>query len=200
MTMKRRSLPLADVPVDLGLLPLALPTILDDDLAAAHGSAYSDLAAFAIDIDRLYWLDPEDARLPFGWEVFLTEYYLLAWAMKQPERGQALLTAMCLPLLEEDAEGHSEPPLGGQLVFAVYDAVARCALPDDLRSLFLHWRNAPRELLGTLHELHISADATAERLAAHCLDVAIQPPLAAATRVSLEQIRSGQLQAEGSLR
>ncbi len=39
-------------------------TIMNQELAAAHGSNYVDLAAFAIDIDRVYWLDPDDARLP----------------------------------------------------------------------------------------------------------------------------------------
>jgi hypothetical protein len=186
--MKRRtSLPLA-TPNQSGL---GLPTIMDRDLAAAHGSTYVYLAVFAIDIDRVYWLDPEDARLPFGWEVFLTEYYLLTWANAQGERSPEMLDAICTPLLEETP---GEPPLGGQLVFAVYDAVARGVLPEQLRSLFTSWRHAPRELLQTLHELHENSAATAKQLAAHCLAADLQPPLAAATRQSLEQIVSGELQ------
>jgi hypothetical protein len=39
---------------------------MNQELAAAHGSNYVDLAAFAIDIDRVYWLDPDDARLPLS--------------------------------------------------------------------------------------------------------------------------------------
>ena len=184
---RRKSLPLAN-PNQSGL---GLPTIMDRDLAAAHGSTYIYLAAFAIDIDRVYWLDPEDTALPFGWEVFLTEYYLLTWANAQGERSQEVLDAICTPLLEETP---GEPPLGGQLVFAVYDAVTRGALPEQLRTLFTSWRNAPRELLQTLHELHENALATAQQLAAHCLAAELQPPLAAPTRHSLEQIQSGELQ------
>ena len=42
------------------------PTIMDRALAAEHGPAYVQLAVFAIDIDRLYALDPERPALPFG--------------------------------------------------------------------------------------------------------------------------------------
>lgn len=185
--MKRRTLPLAN-PSQAGL---GLPTIMDRDLAAAHGSAYVFLAAFAIDIDRVYWLDPEDTRLPFGWEVFLTEYFLLTWAQAQGERSHELLDAVCTPLLEETP---GEPPLGGQVVFAVYDALARGALPETMRTLFTSWRHAPRELLQNLHALHETSVATAKLLAAHCLAADLQPPLAAPTRLSLEQIASGELQ------
>lgn len=185
--MKRRSLPLS-TPSQAGL---GLPTIMDRDLAAAHGSAYVFLAVFAIDIDRVYWLDPEDASLPFGWEVFLTEYFVLSWAHAQGERSQELLDAICTPLLEETP---GEPPLGGQVVFAVYDAVARGALPEALKTLFTSWRHAPRELLQNLQTLHASAGASAKQLAAHCLAADLQPPLAPPTRQSLEQIVSGELQ------
>ena len=56
---------------------LGLPTIMDRELAAAHGVTYVHLAVFAIDVDRVYWLEPEHEGLPFGWEVFLTEQFLL---------------------------------------------------------------------------------------------------------------------------
>ncbi|HET8932187.1 MAG TPA: hypothetical protein VFN67_02050 [Polyangiales bacterium] len=170
---------------------LGLPTIMDRDLAAAHGSTYVYLAVFAIDIDRVYWLDPEDTRLPFGWEVFLTEWYLLTWANAQAERGPEVLDAICTPLLEETP---GEPPLGGQLVFAVYDAVTRGVLPEQLRTLFTSWRHAPHELLQNLEALHKNALASAKQLAAHCLAADLQPPLAAPTRHTLEQIQSGELQ------
>jgi hypothetical protein len=160
-------------------------TILDRQLAAAHGSSYLDLAAFAIDIDRVYWLDPEDERLPFGWEVFLTEHYLLRWAELQQPAGVGVetLSAVCAPLLSEKP---GEPPLGGQVVFAVYDAVVRGALPDELRELFSSWRHAPRELLRALHELRESGPALLTELAAHCLAAQLQPPLAATTIRALE--------------
>jgi hypothetical protein len=186
--MKRRtSLPLANP----SHAALGLPTIMDRDVAAAHGSAYVRLAVFSIDIDRVYWLDPEDASLPFGWEVFLTEYFLLTWAHEQAERSQEVLDAMCTPLLEESP---GEPPLGGQVVFAVYDAAARGALPEPLRNLFAGWRHVPRELLDNLRGLHATAANTAQRLATHCLEADLQPPLAPPTRHSLEQIKSGALQ------
>lgn len=156
-------------------------TIMDQELAAAHGSSYVDLAAFAIDIDRVYWLDPEDERLPFGWEVFLTEQYLLDCS----QAGQDLLIAMCAPLLEEQP---GEPPLGGQIVFAVYDAMVRGALPDELRELYSSWRHAPRDLLRALHDLRESGPASLKQLAEHSLGAALQPPMAAATRQALEQL------------
>lgn len=166
---------------------LDLHTVMDHALAVAHGSGYVDLAVFAIDIDRVYWLDPEDERLPFGWEVFLTEHLLLDWSNAQEHRGKALLAALCAPLLVEKP---GEPPLGGQIVFAVYDAVVRGALPDELLDLFASWRSAPRELLHALHELREAGPAILEQLAEHCLRAELQPPLAAATRQALEQLRA----------
>lgn len=175
---------------------LALHTIMDPQLAAAHGSSYVDLAAFAIDVDRVYWLAPEDERLPFGWEVLLTEHYLLRWCETHVALRHELLEAICAPLLQERP---GEPPLGGQIVFAVYDALVRGALPDELRNLFASWRHAPRELLHALHELRESGRATLKRLAVHCLSVDLQPPLAATTRETLEQICfAEQPQASGS--
>jgi hypothetical protein len=167
---------------------------MDRDLVASYGSAYVQLAVFAIDIDRVYWLEPEDATLPFGWEVFLTEYYLLATAAgsgsQPPAASQELLEALCLPLLDETP---GEPPLGGQVVFAIYDAVTRGALPAALTALFHRWHSPPRELVTQLAELHAQADATAQRLAAHCLAAELIPALAAPTRDALEQICSAQL-------
>jgi len=151
---------------------------MDQALAAAHGSSYVDLAAFAIDIDRVYWLDPDDERLPFGWEVFLTERYLSTWTQVHKQAGHDLLLTMCAPLLEEQP---GEPPLGGQIVFAVYDAMVRGALPDELRELFASWRHAPRDLLRALHDLRESGPASLKQIAEHCLGAAVQPPLAATT-------------------
>lgn len=184
--MKRKtSLPLAS-PNQTGL---GLPTIMDRELAAAHGSAYVHLAVFAIDVDRVYWLDPEDNRLPFGWEVFLTEHYLLAWASATGTHAE-VIEAVCAPLLEETP---GEPPLGGQIVFAVYDAVVRGALPQALTGLFTGWRNPPRELVSVLQELHNTSDASAQQLAKHCLEASVEPPLAPPTRQALENIQRGQL-------
>jgi hypothetical protein len=185
--MKRKSsLPLAS-PTQTGL---GLPTIMDRDLAAAHGAAYVHLAVFAIDIDRVYWLDPEDDTLPFGWEVFLTEYYLLARKSASDAVSDELLEGICTPLLEETP---GEPPLGGQIVFAIYDAVARGAVPQALTNIFTSWKHPPRDLIAALKELHAKRDDTARQLATYCLEAELEPPLAPPTREALESIRSGQL-------
>ena len=177
----KKSLPLAP-PTQSGL---GLPTIMNRDLAAAHGVAYVHLAVFCIDIDRVYWLDPEDGSLPFGWEVFLTEFYVL---YTQPARE--ILEGMCTELLEETP---GEPPLGGQIAFAVFDAVQRGALDPALTDVFGSWKNPPRELVTQLAELHRGAADNAKRLAEHCLQAEITPPLAPPTREALEKIASGQL-------
>ena len=185
--MKRKtSLPLAK-PAQSGL---GLPTIMDRDIAAAHGSAYVHLVVFCIDVDRVYWLDPEDSGLPFGWEVFITEFYLLAWAHAHPDCFAEVVEAVCAPLLEETP---GEPPLGGQVAFATYDAIARGALPRELTALFSSWRSPPRELVSELSALHADAAATAERLATYCLSADVEPPLAPPTREALERIRTGEL-------
>jgi hypothetical protein len=163
---------------------LGLPTIMDRDLVAAHGVKYVHLAVFAIDIDRVYWLDPEADDLPFGWEVFLTERFLLSQSSAEPE----LLESICMPLLEETP---GEPPLGGQLVFAIYDAVQRGELPEELRKLFFAWRSPPRELLAGLAELHRNAQTHLPALVEHCLQAELSPPLAPPTREALLKMLSG---------
>jgi hypothetical protein len=186
--MKRKpSLPLAPTQTGLGL-----PTIMDRDLAGTYGVDYVHLAVLAIDIDRVYWLDPDDESLPFGWEVFLTEYYLLTRHPPPRAADRELLEAVCTPLLEETP---GEPPLGGQLVFAVYDALSRGHLPSALQPLFRTWRRAPKELAAGLDALHAQAHSRAQMLAEHCLQAALDPPLAPPTRATLERIRSGELQA-----
>ena len=176
---RRRKLPLASPDTSLGL-----PTIMDRDLAAAHGVEYVHLAVFSIDIDRVYWLEPELASLPFGWEVFLTEWYLLS--RKLGDAGD-MLEAICGTLLEETP---GEPPLGGQLVFAIYDALTRGALPESLRTVFRAWKQPPRELLNSLAGLHARGADAARTLAEHCLNAELEPPLAPPTRAALEQFRA----------
>lgn len=184
---RKPSLPLAPTQTGLGL-----PTIMDRDLAASYGVNYVHLAVFAIDVDRVYWLEPEDERLPFGWEVFLTEYYLLARTPPPRAAERELLEALCTPLLEETP---GEPPLGGQLVFAIYDALGRGHLPHPLQALFRSWNKAPTELVAGLAALHADAHSHARAFAAHCLDAELEAPLAPPTRAALERIRTGELQA-----
>jgi hypothetical protein len=176
----RRNLPLA--PKDPGL---GLPTIMDRDLAAAHGVEYVHLAVFAIDIDRVYWLDPEQNNLPFGWEVFLTERFLIAHMGVITDARRDLIDTLCAPLLEETP---GEPPLGGQIIFAVYDAVVRGALPSELTAVFASWRNPPRDLVASLADLHTHAPTWEKKLAAHCLAAELTPPLAPPTRETLTRM------------
>ena len=186
--MKRKpSLPLAPTQTGLGL-----PTIMDRDLAGTYGANYVHLAVLAIDIDRVYWLDPDDTSLPFGWEVFLTEYYLLSREAPPRAADQELFEAVCTPLLDESP---GEPPLGGQLVFAIYDALSRGLLPSALRPLFRAWRRVPKELVTGLDAMHAQAHSRAQALAEHCLQAPLDPPLAPPSRDTLERIRSGELQA-----
>jgi hypothetical protein len=189
---RKRSLPLAPAQTGLGL-----PTIMDRDLVAAHGVKYVHLAVFAIDIDRVYWLEPEHPTLPFGWEVFLTEWFLLAHDPELEQERCDLLAAICGTLLDESP---GEPPLGGQIVFAIYDAVKRGALPEQLATLFSNWRNPPRELVTQLATLHARGADNARSLANHCLSVDIEPPLAPPTRETLQRIVSGEVEPTAATR
>ncbi len=183
--MAKRTLPkLQEAQAGLGL-----PTIMDRALAAAHGALYVHLAVFAIDIDRAYWLDPERNDLPFGWEVFLTECYVLGRIDASQAVQRDMLEAACSELMEESP---GEPPLGGQLVFAIYDAVQRGALPSELRALFAGWHAKPRELVHSIKKLWDDRDATIVSLAKACLAEEMEPPLAPPTRAVLEEMAAGQ--------
>jgi hypothetical protein len=184
--MPKRLLPkLQDAQVGLGL-----PTIMDRALAAAHGSRYVHLAVFAIDIDRVYWLDPERTDLPFGWEVFLTERYLLDHVDASDPKQRDLLEATCADLMEESP---GEPPLGGQLAFAVYDALQRGQLPKELGAMFKRWRMPPKSLVQSLAKLWNASAEQSVTLAAACLDAELSPPLAEPTKKALEAMRDGKL-------
>jgi hypothetical protein len=159
----KRKLPLAP-PVRARLEP---PTIMDRALAAEHGSMYIQLAAFAIDVDRVYVAQEDEPALPFGWEVFVTECYLLARIDPLRDMQRVLLQDTCLAILEQPPE---EQGYGSQLLFAVYDAVDRGFFPEAL------WQ-APERALVTC--------------AAHGLSSALDPPLASPTRQALEQMRAG---------
>jgi hypothetical protein len=172
---------------------LGLPTIMDRALAAAHGARYVHLAVFAIDIDRAYWLDPERSDLPFGWEVFVTECHVLGSLLSSQQDGtetvqRELLEAVCMDVMDETP---GEPPLGGQLVFAVYDAVQRKLLPTELRALFAAWHSPPAELRSSLDKLWSSAQPNLVELAKACLAMELEPPLAPPTVIALQAMASG---------
>ncbi len=160
---------------------LGLPTIMDRALAAKHGAPYVHLAAFAIDVDRVReavegYGDPR----PFGWEVLLTEVYVLA---RFGRDGGALLEDVVLSILEGEPDA-----LGGQLAFAVWDAVERSELPVELRRAFASWRARPKELVRALGKLWPDAPRLAAELAGGCLEAPLDPPLAPPTREALERM------------
>jgi hypothetical protein len=163
---------------------LGLATIMDRELATEYGVGYVHLAVFAIDVDRVYWLDPDSESLPFGWEVFLTELRLLSLVDPASPRDRQMVASVAASVLEGDA------PVGAQIVFAVYDAVTRGKLDPELGKLFQTWRRPPDDLTRALADLWGDETANARKLADHCLRAEIQPPLAAPTAEVLEAIRA----------
>jgi hypothetical protein len=183
-----------------GEAKLELPTIMDRGLAVKHGALYVHLAAFAIDVDRVFAAvapDDEDDigltgeaepyELPFGWEVFLTSARLRALDPNDP-KVLAMLEETCAFVLDQapDEQGY-----GSQLVFGVYDAVQRGTLPESLTDLFRSWRARPKQLERALDELW-KDDAALPAVAARCASVTLDPPLAPPTRTALQQMAAGE--------
>src|SRR4051794_4248904 len=101
---------------------------MDRALAQRYGSTYVHAAAFAIDIDRVHEQCGDDESWPFGWEVLLTEAYL-AHFLGGPIYLQ-LLEDMCLQVLDlPKLKQDQQAPLGSQITFAMYAAVAHKQLP-----------------------------------------------------------------------
>jgi hypothetical protein len=167
---------------------LGLKTIMDRQLAVTLGSKYVHLAAFAIDVDRVYWLEPERSDLPFGWEVFLSEHEVLARFDRESLSDRELLAAMCVNVLEAPP---GEPALGGQIVFAIYDAVRRGQLDPEMSALFAAWQKPPEDLVASLAQLWAAPTESAKRLAEHCLRATLTPPLAPPTQITLEALAKG---------
>jgi len=164
---------------------LELPTIMNSALAARYGASYVQLAAFAIDADRVYVLDPAADRLAFGWEVFLTECRAVSALPADDERACALLEETCLSILEQPPDDQG---LGSQLVFAVHDAIERGLYPGELAAVFRSWRKPPRQLRSALDALWTDAETQLATCATHCLNVALDPPLTPPTRKALERM------------
>lgn len=163
---------------------LGLPTIMDRALAARHGVAYVHLVAFAIDVDRVREaVEGYDDPRPFGWEVFLTEAYLLA---RFGAEHRALLEDVVLSILDGEPDA-----LGSQLAFSVWDALERGALPRELRDAFKSWRARPDELVRALAKLWEKGDALVRELAESTLAVELEPPLAPPTREALAAMAQG---------
>jgi hypothetical protein len=167
---------------------LGLSTIMDRQLAVTLGTKYVHLAVFAIDIDRVYWLEPERSDLPFGWEVFLCELEVLEQFDPESASDRELVAAMCANVLEAPP---GEPALGGQIVFAIYDAVRRGQLDAELAALFMTWHRPPEDLVASLAKLWEAPAESAKRLAEHCLRASLTPPLAPPTLARLEALAKG---------
>jgi hypothetical protein len=170
---------------------LGAPTIMEPALAARHGAPYVHLAVFAIDVDRVRaFVEAEHPEhdLPFGWEVFLTELYLLRSFDAEHPRALAVIEDACLSVLELGTDPEGEPPLGSQLPFAVHDAVQRGVLPGHLASLFASWRGRAGGLVQELEPLWREAHRHGPALASLCLEVPMEPPLPGPTVHALEEL------------
>ena len=169
---------------------LGRPTVMDRALAQKHGAAYVHLAAFAIDIDRVRELDPEDGTLPFGWEVALTDAYVTrVLAARQKDGVASLLEDAVLSVLElPRPTQHEAGPLGTQLPFAVYTATERGELPETLSGCFRVWKKPPHGLARDVSKL-IDDEPTMREVIAFCLAADISPPLVEPVRASLDALR-----------
>jgi hypothetical protein len=153
------------------------------------------LCAFAIDVDRIYVIDPDAPQLAFAWEVFITGCYLRHSIDPRDPAQHSLLEDSCLAILEQapDDQGY-----GSQLLFAVYDAIERGYYPATLRPMFRSWSSRPRQLIKALDGLWSDADPQLVACAQYCLSPevgrALSPALAPSTRQCLERMREGDWQ------
>lgn len=175
---------------------LGTPTIMNPVLAAKYGVPYVRLAAFAIDVDRVRVLYEHDERgdssLPFGWEVFLTEAYLLENFDPERDVPRVLVEEVVLDVVDSTP---NVEVLGAQLPFALYDACARGTWPpaiaDQLRRA---WTKLPEALVSDLAPFWSNVDAEVVRCAHAVLDAPLDPPPAPPTTDALRwmiQSRSG---------
>ncbi len=174
-----------DLPI-AGDTRLGQPTVMDRGLAAKYGTRYVHLTAFAIDVDRLRAhieeeADPE-SLWPFGWEVFLTEMYMLAVLDPAAREDYGLIEDVCVHIFEL---GPQQQALGAQIPFAVFDAVNRGAWPDSLLPLFVDWDRSANNLVQDLKPLWEHAEDEAADLADACLRAPMQPPFAPPTKHAL---------------
>jgi hypothetical protein len=162
---------------------LGRPTIMDRALAQRYGTQYVYLAAFAIDVDRVRAYDEEG--LPFAWEVYLTEAQLKRLIESAPHDPVPMLEEMCLAIFELPRPRPGEQgPLGSQLPFAIYTAIARGILPAALGQCFASWKKPPVDLIDDVRAMEGDASLL-PRLARHCLGADIQPPLIGPVREAL---------------
>lgn len=177
--MAKRALPQAPS----GAERLGSPTIMERALAVKHGVPYVHLTVFAIDVDRVRVAtdDREDER-PFGWEVFLTECYLLEEVDPRAEGTAALIEDVLLGILELPP---GQEVLGTQLPFAVWHAVRSQGWPEALTRALSGWKARPEPLGKDLDRLFAERDVERAALARMCLSVPLSPGLAAPTEAVL---------------
>lgn len=169
---------------------LGQATMMDRDLAAQHGVAYVHLAAFAIDVDRIYGAT-EDETLPLGWEVFLLLAYVLGRFAQESERDRLLLEDTASTLL---ASGTGEPRLGACLAFALHEGTARELLDPSLKALFKRWRSPSKQLKKALDAQFADPTGALVAAATHCLETPLHPPLSPPTVASLQQMVDGEFE------
>jgi hypothetical protein len=151
--------------------------IMDRALAHRYGTSYVYLAAFAIDIDRVHELDPEDGSLPFGWEVWLVERYLVKLFGEATEDPVQMVEHACLSVMDlPHVKPGQQAPFGSQLPFAIYSGVARKLLPNRLGDAFHVWKKPPLDLLDDLRIIDEKVEL-GPKLVQHCLQAKVQPAL-----------------------
>jgi len=164
---------------------LGRATIMDRALAQRYGSTYVHLAAFAIDVDRVREQEQEPSALPFAWEVYLTEAQLGVLVETARHDPTPMIEETCLGILEQPrSKREGAGPLGSQLPFAIYTAVARGILPARLGQCFASWTKPPVDLIEDVERL-AKAEGMLARLVDHCLDARIEPPLIEPVRSAL---------------
>lgn len=168
---------------------LGQSTIMDRGLAQRYGAPYVHLAAFAIDIDRVHQLEDERSSLPFAWEVFLTEMRLARFMDEAQVDPAPMFEDMCLAVMDLP-RNQGQGPLGAQLPFAMYVAVAHQHLPARVGTCFGAWKKPPVELIEDTAKLANQAGLL-ERLAAHCLGAALTPPLVEPVKQALLAMQAG---------
>lgn len=158
---------------------------MDRALALEHGVRYVHAVVFAIDVDRVRDAreSADDEELPFAWEVFLTEAYLVRTLDPKDAAVRTMLEDIVASILELPPS--EEGVLGTQLPFAVWHAVERGVWPADLRSLFRPWKARPKDLMKELDALCADEAAQVATLARVCREAPIRPPLAAPTLEAL---------------
>ncbi|MCA9581051.1 MAG: hypothetical protein KC416_04610 [Myxococcales bacterium] len=156
---------------------LGLRTIMDPELAATLGTTYVHLAAFAIDVDRIFVAFDGDEEWPFGGEVFLTEAFLLSILDPSLEEHVSLIEDACLSAMTRSREGAC---LGAQLPFALYSAQAAGRWPHPHEDLFRRWKKKPPSL-AEIDDLWAGGDDALQDVAELCLEAPLDAPLAPPT-------------------